>query len=128
MNKFIKPLFWVGGVYDFVLGLAFLLIPCVIFELINVTPPNHTGYVQFSAAFLIVFSFMLFNVALKPVENRNLIPYAAMMKIAYCTVVGGHYILGNMPFPWVIFAIADVFFLLAFIWAYKEIEESVNIQ
>lgn len=126
MNKLVKPLFFVGGVYDLIIGLAFLAVPYAIFDFIDVVPPNHIGYIQFSAAFLMIFGLMQFEVARKPLVSRNLIPYAALIKIAYCAVVFGHYALGNMPLPWVVFAIADVVFLFAFVWAYKEIgkEES----
>jgi len=121
MNKLVKPLFFVGGVYDLIIGLAFLSAPYAIFEFIDVVPPNHIGYIQFCAAFLVVFSLMLFEVARKPVASKNLIPYAALIKISYCAVVFGHYALGNMPTPWLYFAFADSIFLLAFVWAYTEI-------
>jgi hypothetical protein len=120
MNKLIKPLFFIGGVYDLVIGLAFLLSPYVIFNVLNITLPNHIGYVQFISAFLIVFGLMLLEVAREPVKGRNLIPYAAMIKIAYCAVVFGHYAQGNMPTPWLYFAFVDSLFLLAFVWAYVE--------
>ena len=120
MKNLIKPLFWVGGAYDLVIGLAFLLMPYAIFDFIDVTPPNHIGYIQFSAAFLTIFGLMLFEVARKPLESRNLIPYAALIKVAYCAIVFGHFALGNMPMPWMYFAFADSLFLLAFAWAYVE--------
>lgn len=128
MNKLVKPLFFVGGVYDLILGLAFLAVPYVIFEFIDVTPPNHIGYIQFCAAFLTIFGFMQFEVSRKPLASKNLIPYAALIKVAYCAIVFGHYALGNMPTPWLYFAFADSIFLLAFAWAYMEIGKSRDTQ
>jgi hypothetical protein len=121
MNKLVKPLFFVGGVYDLILGLVFLAVPYTIFEFIDVVPPNHIGYIQFSAAFLTIFGLMQFEIARSPLASRNLIPYAVLIKIAYCAIVFGHYALGNMPMPWLYFAFADSIFLLAFVWAYMEI-------
>ncbi len=121
MNKLIKPLFFVGGVYDLILGLAFLAVPYAIFEFIDVIPPNHIGYIQFCASFLMIFGFMQFEVARKLEKSKNLIPYAALIKIAYCAVVFGHYAQGNMPTLWLYFAFADSLFLLAFAWAYMAI-------
>ena len=50
--KWIPPLFWLAALYDGLLGLAFLAAPGRLFDLCQVTPPNHLGYVQFPAALL----------------------------------------------------------------------------
>ncbi len=47
--KWIKLLFAASGVYDALLGLAFLLFGLQVFQFAGVTPPNHIGYIQFPA-------------------------------------------------------------------------------
>ena len=53
-------------------------------------PPNHWGYVQFSAALLIIFGLMFLAAARRPIANRNLLPYCFLLKIAYSGVVFDH--------------------------------------
>ncbi len=56
----LRLLFVVAGLYDFVIGAAFLVAGPQLFERAGVTPPNHWGYVQFAALLLIVFGMMFF--------------------------------------------------------------------
>ncbi len=61
--KWIPPLFWLAALYDGILGLAFLAAPGPLFDLCQVTPPNHLGYVQFPAALLLIFGLMFAAIA-----------------------------------------------------------------
>ena len=112
-------MFYLAAVYDGVLGLAFLFAASSVFAWYNVTPPNHFGYVQFPAALLIVFGLMFVAVARKPQINRNLIPYGLLLKIAYCGVVFYYWFTAGIPGMWKPFAIADLAFIVLFVWAYR---------
>ncbi len=111
-------LFYAAAAYDGILGLAFLVFPLAIFQRFNVTPPNHWGYVEFSAAVLIVFALMFLNIARRPHANRNLIPYGVLLKIAYCAVVFGNWFTRGLPSMWIPLAFTDAAFAVLFIWAY----------
>lgn len=117
----VRLLFWVGAAYDGILGAAFLVAWSRIFAAFGVTPPNHPGYVQFPAALLIVFALLFAAVARRPRENRNLIPYGALLKVAYCSVVFGHALAEGIPFMWIPFAWADLVFLVLFVLAYRHL-------
>lgn len=119
--KAIKTLFWVSGLYDFVLGVAFLALPVFLFDLFSITPPNHWGYVTFAASMLTIFGIMFFQIAKDPKANRNLIPYGILLKIAYCGTVFGFYFFASLPVLWVVFGVFDFLFLLAFVWAYQKL-------
>jgi hypothetical protein len=58
-----KCSFFVSGIYDFIIGLIFLIAPVWAFNLFNVTPPNHWRYVTFAASMLAVFGIMFFQIA-----------------------------------------------------------------
>ncbi len=120
-RRMVSILFYIGGVYDGVLGLLFLVIPVYIFSLFGVTPPNHLGYIQFPAAILIVFGLMFFNVARAPEANRNLIPYGILLKVSYCSVVFWHWLSTGIPGMWKPFAIIDLVFMVLFFLAYRHI-------
>jgi len=110
--------FGIGAVYDGALGAVFLLAASRMYAVCNVPPPNHFGYVHFPAALLIIFALMFLAVARKPIQNRNLIPYGIMLKIAYCSVVCFHWFTGGIPTMWKPFVFCDIVFLALFYWAY----------
>ena len=119
--KTIKLLFWLSGLYDFFLGISFIIMPVSLFNLLKITPPNHWGYVTFAASMLAIFGIMFFQIAKNPKDNKNLIPYGMLLKVAYCGTVFGFYFLASIPILWVIFGIFDFLFLLSFVWAYKQL-------
>lgn len=120
-TKWIPVLFWVAAAYDGVLGLAFLAAPARLFELLDVTPPNHFGYVHFPAALLVVFALMFVAMALDPERNRNLVPFGVLLKVSYCGVVFLHWFTEDIPNLWKPFAVMDVVFLVLFLVAYQRI-------
>ena len=121
-DRLVSTLFTVAGLYEGVLGAAFLVAPAALFDRFGVPPPNHFGYVQFPAALLVVFAVMFFAVAVNPRANRNLIPYGIMLKASYCTLVFGYWFTQGIPGMWKPFAIADLVFAAFFFWAWWRTE------
>lgn len=119
----IAGLFFVAAIYDGLVGAAFLLFSNALFKWFGVTPPNHPGYVQFPAALLIIFAIMFMAVAMNPVRNRNLIPYGILLKVSYCGVILSHWLTGGIPDMWKPFCIADVVFLVTFVWAWTKLRK-----
>jgi len=111
-------LFLVAALYDGLLGAAFLLASDPIFKWLDVEPPNHLGYVQFPAALLVIFAVMFLAIAMRPVRNRNLIPYCILLKLSYCSVVMYHWYTAGIPDMWKPIWVADFTFLILFIWAW----------
>ena len=117
-TKLVTVLFLAAAAYDGILGAAFLVAPGLPFRAFDVTPPNHSGYVQFPALLLLIFSWMFLRVAMDPVANRSLIPYGMALKVSYCGVVFGYWFTTGIPGMWKPFALADLLFLLCFGWAW----------
>jgi hypothetical protein len=117
-QRMVSIVFALSGVYDGLLGSAFLLAPASLFANFGVTPPNHWGYVQFGAAVLIVFAIMFFQVAANPAANRNLIPYGILVKLAYTGVVLAYWLSEGLPDMWKPFAIIDTVFAILFTLAW----------
>lgn len=118
-TNLVKALFVVAGIYEGLLGLAFLTFPLQIFEMFAVEPPNHLGYVQFPALLLVVFAVMFFKVASDPLKYRELIPYGCGLKMSYCGLVFYYDMSGGIPAMWIPFAWADLAFLVPFVLAWK---------
>lgn len=119
--KLSRIVFAIAGIYDLFLGIVFLCFPLLAFDLFNVTYPNHLVYVQFPAALLIIFAVMFFSIAKDPVENRSLMPYGVMLKVAYSVIVFWYWLFADIPNIWKPFAIADLLFIIVFGWCYYEI-------
>jgi len=118
----IRILFLIAALYDEILGIAFLVAAPALFEWLGVAPPNHFGYVHFPAALLIVFALMFWAVYRNPAGNRGLIQYGILLKVSYCSVVFYHWFTAGIPFIWKPFAIADLAFLVVFVWAYSALK------
>jgi hypothetical protein len=119
----ISILFWISAAYDGIIGIAFLFFGMAVLEAYNVTPPNHVGYLQFPAALLIIFALMFAAVARNPMKYRHLIPYGILLKVAYCSVVFGHWAANDLPWIWKPFAICDILFGILFVLAYVRLKK-----
>jgi hypothetical protein len=120
----ISLLFRVAAVYDGLLGLAFLFAGGAVFRWIDLTPPNHPGYLQFPAALLLVFSVMFLAIARDPAGNRNLIPYGILLKVSYCGVVLFHWLTTDLPWIWKPFCVLDFLFIVFFVQAWVILRKS----
>jgi hypothetical protein len=117
-NTLVRILFLIAALYDGVLGTVFLFMPAAIFEKFEVTPPNHMGYVQFSAALLLIFTLMFVRVAVSPTAHRHLIVYGILLKVAFCGLAFWYWATEGIPGMWKPFAVADVVMAALFVWAW----------
>jgi hypothetical protein len=83
----IRILYAIAAAYDGLLGLAFLAAGPRIFAHFQIPPPNHWGYVHFSAGILVIFGWMFLEIARRPLASRNLVPYGILLKLCYVATV-----------------------------------------
>jgi hypothetical protein len=115
----VKTLFIIAAIYDGILGLLFVFFPGFAFELFEVLPPNHFGYVQFPAILLLIFAAMFYRVALDPLANRFIMVYGMALKIGYSGTVFYYMLTTGVPAMWIPWAWADLVFLVLFILAWQ---------
>jgi hypothetical protein len=113
----IRVLYVLAAAYDGLLGLAFLLAGPRLYAYFQITPPNHWGYVHFSAGILIIFGWMFLEIARRPLASRNLVTYGILLKVCYVGTVVWYWTHGDIPAMWKGFAAADIVFALLFIWS-----------
>jgi hypothetical protein len=118
-QKPITALFLIAALYDGVLGAAFLLAPRQVFRMADVTPPNHLAYVQFPAALLLIFAWMFIAIARKPDQNRGLIVYGILLKVAYCSIAFWYWFMEGIPSMWKPFAPIDLVMMVLFLWSFR---------
>lgn len=117
--KAIKAIFYVGALYDAVFGVMGILTPNLAFEMFDVVPPNHVGYVQFPAILLLIFAAMFYQVARNPIANRGLMLYGVALKAGYSGLVFYYLLTTGVPDMWVPFAWADLVFLVLFVLSWR---------
>jgi hypothetical protein len=125
-TKPISALFWIAALYDGVLGAGFLLAPSAIFQMADVTPPNHWAYVQFPGALLLIFAWMFVAIARSPVQNRALIIYGILLKVAYCSIAFWYWVSGGIPTLWKPFAVIDLVMAGLFLWSHQRLRAPFN--
>src|SRR5205823_2029010 len=115
----VRVTFLIAGVYDFVIGLAFLFAGDRIFEAASVGLPNHWAYLYFGCLMLMTFGVMFFAVAYDPIANRNLMPYGMLLKISYVGIVVYYwFMVGACHTLFKPFAVVDAVMLVLFVLAY----------
>lgn len=120
-NDWRKWLFYVAALYDGILGLVFVFLWRWPFQLFEVTPPNHGGYVQFPSLLLVVFAFMFLRIARDPDGNRELIVYGIGLKSSYSGLVFWYQLTSGVPAMWIPWAWIDLAFLVLFIAAHRSV-------
>lgn len=116
----IKALFVIAGIYDGLLGLAFLFAGPLIFRGFGVTPPNHFGYIYFPSLLLIIFGVMFLRVAKDAKGNRELILYGIALKASYAGLIFWYQVREGVPGMFIPWAWADLIFLVLFVIAWKQ--------
>ena len=122
----VRLLFTVAGLYDFIIGLVFLLFGPQLFNAAGVPQPNHWAYIYFGALLLVTFGIMFFTVANDPVANRNLIPFGMLLKLSYTGLVTYYWVTTDCPLLFKPFAIIDAVMLVLFFLAYRRRHVSVG--
>lgn len=116
--SWISPLFVISALYDGVLGILFVLAPGYPYQLCDVTPPNHMGYVQFPACLLLIFGLMFLQVARDPAKYRHLILYGILLKVSYCGITLAYWLKSGIPGMFKPFTVVDFVMGVLFVWAY----------
>ncbi len=114
----ISLLYYVAGIYDFVIGAVFLFFGTQLFDWATIPYPNHWGYVQFCSLMLMVFGSMFLAIGRDPVGNRNLMPFGMLLKISYVGIVSFYWLTTGCPFLFKPFVAIDFVMLVLFVIAY----------
>jgi hypothetical protein len=117
----IRTLFVLAGLYDGLLGLAFLLGHERIFAHFGVEPANHPAYIEFPAMLLITFGLMFLHISTDPARLRPLMPYGMALKVSYVALALWYQFTIGIPSMWMPWAWMDLLFLLAFVVAWRSV-------
>jgi hypothetical protein len=113
----IRPLFVVAALYDILLGAVYLFTYPALYARAGVALPNHPGYVQLNALFVIIAGVGFWFVSRAPVRNRDIIHMGVLFKASYAGIIFYYMVRGLMPSMWMPWAVCDTLFLVAFLVA-----------
>lgn len=119
--KWTRLLFVVAAVYDFGLGVLYLLAWRWIFAWCGIAPPNHPSYVQFAAATIAIFGIGFGMVAAAPQRNRDIIKLGILFKLAFGGMVVRYLFSEPVAPMWVAYGFCDLVFAAAFAVALRAI-------
>jgi hypothetical protein len=122
--RWIRPLFIVAALYDILLGAAYFLLYPSLYARFGIELPNHPGYVQLNALFVAIMGVGFWMVANAPARNRDLIALGSLFKVAYAGIVFAYWARGLMPSMWLIWAVCDALFLVAFLAALRALPKA----
>lgn len=117
-----KNLYFVGALYDIILGFGFLLFYKIIYDVLGMNLPPNPAYLSMCAMFVGVYGILLFMIHQDPKNNRKMITYASLVKFGFVIVVlyywlfiGADYV--DMPYR--ILAGTDLIFGILFLESLK---------
>jgi hypothetical protein len=111
-----RRLFWLVGVYDFVLGFAFFWFHEPLFDALDVELPDSRAYLHLAAALIAVQGVSYFLIARRPIRNVDLVVVGVLYKLAYCGLALYYWAIDEAPheiFLW--FGVVDALVLVAFL-------------
>ena len=116
-RAFVRPLFVLAGLYDFVAGLIGLLAYRPIYRSLGVPLASQPAYVYFGASVLCIFGIGFWLVAIAPRRNSDIITMGVMLKLAFSGIVCLSRLRGPISPVWLVAAGIDVAFAIAFLAA-----------
>lgn len=116
-ERYYRTVFWVAAAYDIILGIVFLFFFEPAADLLDFKDelPDFDGYVTLLAAFVFVIGVAYVFIARGDlVRNRDLIAVGVFYKLAYASVAGYYFLVGEYPHILFVagFGVADTIFLV----------------
>ena len=124
--KTVKWLFGVAAGYDIILGAIFGFCFRPIYSHFGTALPNHAGYLQLAAAYILIFGIGFWFVSRRPQAHRGIITLGILMKAAFVVIVFGHLLLDTIPSFYVPFAVIDFVFLVLFFPAQAAVKRAAG--
>lgn len=107
-KEFFKLFFLVIGIYDVLLGGAFALFYRNIYAYLNITLPNHPGYIFVPALFLMSAGIGELLIARNLLRNVDLAIVRLLMKLSFASAVFYCYFKYGVPQVFVLISAASI--------------------
>lgn len=108
-NTFFRFFFLTIGVYDLLLGGVFALLYRNIYAYLNITLPNHPGYIYVPALFLMSAGIGEFLIARNLLRNVDLAIVRLLMKLSFASAIIYCHFKYGVPAIFLLISIASIF-------------------
>ena len=103
------PLFFrIVGVYDTLLGLSFIFFYKSIYAALDITLPNHPGYIFVPALFVMCGGAGEFLIAKNPLRNVDLVVVRLFMKLSFAGVILFCYFTSGVPMIFLMISVLSI--------------------
>ncbi len=111
-----RTFFLVAAIYDIVLGVGFFLFFDPLFSMLGIALPNNTAYIHLTAAFVFVQGLGYWFVYQDPPANLGIVKLGIVYKTVFAGLAFYYLAIGQLLHPsFLVFAVADLFFLAGFV-------------
>lgn len=107
-KDFFKTFFLIVGIYDVLLGGVFALFYKEIYAYLNITLPNHPGYIFVPALFIIAGGIGEFLISRNLLKNIDLAIVRLLMKLSFASAVFYSYFKFGVPTIFMLISIASI--------------------
>jgi len=106
--KFIRLGYFIGGIYDIILGLGITLVPNLLISILKIEKPNIMIFVYTNGLFLLIVGYYLLYACFHDVNNYLFIGFgSSMVRFAFAIVIILLWITEGIELPYLLIAITD---------------------
>lgn len=117
-NSYTRKLFISAACFNVLAGLPLLVALRPVAALLGLqVTPTATLFIQLTTCLVVVFGWVYWMIARDPLRYRPYILLGLILKVLFVSVVYGHWLVGNIPWPLPAVAAGDIVFALLF-WRY----------
>jgi hypothetical protein len=110
-----RTFFLVAAIYDIALGIGFFFLFGPLFSALGIELPNNTSYIHLTAAFVFVQGLGYWFVYQDMTGNRGIVKLGIVYKAVFAGLGLYYLAIGQLLHPiFLVFAVADAFFLVGF--------------
>lgn len=126
-DRYTRILFISAACFNVLAGLPLLLAlrPMAALLRLQITPTS-TLFIQLVMGLVIIFGWVYWMIACDPLRYRPYIVLGIILKVLFVSVVYGHWLAGNIPWPLPAVAAGDIVYALLF-WRYYQGAEQPHL-
>lgn len=119
-----RTFFLVAALYDIVLGIGFFFLFDPLFAALGLALPNNTAYIHLTAGFVFVQGLGYWFVYQDPSANLGIVKQGIVYKTVFAGLAFFYLAIGQLLHPaFLVFAVADLFFLTGFVLFLRQTRE-----
>jgi len=126
-ENFYRKLFLVVALYDFILGLIFLVFWQFIFDhILKIPQPNYPAFYQAAAAFIFTMGIGFYFVCRNLYRNIDIVKTGIFFKLFYAGISFYYVFVEKMPWLFSVFGFLDLIFIVFFIFFLRAVSREVS--